>query len=195
MPEPAYTRSQALRTRAFWLLSLFTLFVMPVQAGYSLHQAPLLLERGFSAGVAAAAVSTFALCSAIAGFLSGFWPRRIPVRVALALSAALLGAGSVLMLHVATPAEAYGATALFGLGLGALITLGPIAWADYFGRSSYGAIRGVALSIQVGAQAAGPVLSGALRDWTGSYSASLATFAGLALAGSAAALLAAPPRR
>lgn len=194
VPEPAYTRAQALRTRAFWLLSLFTLFVMPVQAGYSLHQAPLLIERGFSAGVAATAVSIFALFSAISGLLSGFWPRRVPVRVALALSAAFLGAGSVLMGHVATAAQAYGATALFGMGLGALITLGPIAWADYFGRASYGAIRGVALSVQVAGQAAGPVLSGALRDWTGDYSVSLVTFAALAFAGSAAALFAAPPR-
>jgi cyanate permease len=53
----------------------------------------------------------------------------------------------------------------------------------------------VALTVQVVGQALGPVLSGALRDWTGSYAASLATFAVLAFAGSAAALLAAPPSR
>jgi len=79
--------------------------------------------------------------------------------------------------------------------LGGLLTMLPIAWADYFGRHSYGAIRGVALSIQVVAQAAGPVLSGALRDATGNYTASLTTFAALAMAGGAAALFAAPPRR
>jgi cyanate permease len=83
---------------------------------------------------------------------------------------------------------------LFGLGIGGLLTVLPIAWADYFGRTSYGAIRGVALTIQVAGQALGPVLSGALRDWTGSYSASLATFAVLAFAGSVVALLAAAPR-
>ena len=70
----------------------------------------------------------------------------------------------------------------------------PIAWADYFGRASYGAIRGVALTVQVVGQALGPVLSGALRDWTGSYLVSLVTFAVLAFAGGAAALFAAPPR-
>jgi OFA family oxalate/formate antiporter-like MFS transporter len=70
----------------------------------------------------------------------------------------------------------------------------PVAWAEYFGRESYGAIRGVALTIQVAAQAAGPVLSGALRDATGSYAASLWTLSALAFAGTAAALAAAPPR-
>jgi len=71
----------------------------------------------------------------------------------------------------------------------------PIAWADYFGRSSYGAIRGVALTVQVVGQALGPVLSGALRDWTGDYGASLATFGALALGAAAVALLARPPAR
>jgi cyanate permease len=71
----------------------------------------------------------------------------------------------------------------------------PIAWAEYFGHRSYGAIRGVALTVQVAAQAAGPVISGALRDATGDYRASLATFTTLAIAGAAAALAAAPPRK
>ena len=53
--------------------------------------------------------------------------------------------------------------------------------------------RGVALTIQVAAQAAGPVLSGALRDATGSYAASLWTFGALALAGTLAALFSKHP--
>ena len=56
---------------------------------------------------------------------------------------------------------------LFGLGIGGVMTLLPMAWADYFGRESYGAIRGVALSLQVLAQAAGPLASGLLRDASG----------------------------
>jgi sugar phosphate permease len=192
--EPEFSRGEALGTPAFWLLSLFTLLVFPVQAGISLHQAPLLIERGLDAAVAAAAVSTFALLSAVAGFACGFWPRRVPLRFALALVGLTLSASCVLMANVQSAALAYGAAALFGLGIGGLLTTLPIAWADYFGRSSYGAIRGVALTIQVAGQALGPVLSGALRDWTGSYSASLATFAVLAFAGSGAALFAAAPR-
>ncbi|MGH8706977.1 MAG: hypothetical protein ACREVD_02820, partial [Burkholderiales bacterium] len=186
---------EALGTPAFWLLALFTLLVFPVQAGISLHQAPFLIERGLDPTVAATAVSTFALLSAVAGFAYGFWPRRLPMRFALVAVGLTLAASCVLMESVRSAGLAYGAAALFGLGIGGLLTMLPIAWADYFGRSSYGAIRGVALSVQVAGQAAGPVLSGALRDWTGSYSASLVTFAVLAFAAGAAALLAAPPAR
>jgi len=193
LPEPAFTRRQALATPAFWLLSLFTLLVYPVQSGISLHQAPFLIERGLDAAVAAGAVSTFALLSGIAGFAFGFWPRRLGLRAALALVGLAFGASCALMLTVDDAPTAYAAAGLFGIGVGGLITTLPIAWADYFGRRSFGAIRGVALTVQVGAQAAGPLLSGVLRDATGSYDASLVTFAALGLAGLAAALVAAPP--
>ena len=193
--EPAYSRSEALATPAFWLLSLFTFLVFPVQAGISLHQAPFLIERGLDPTVAATAVSTFALLSAVAGFAYGFWPRRVPLRFALALVGLTLAVSCVLMRSVEAAPLAFGAAALFGLGIGGLLTMLPIAWADYFGRTSYGAIRGVALTVQVVGQALGPVLSGALRDWTGSYSASLVTFAVLALLGGVVALLAGPPGR
>lgn len=193
--EPAFTRAQALRTPAFWLLALYTLLVFPIQAGFSLHQAPLLIERGLDAAVAAGAVSTFALFSALAGLAYGFWPRRVPLRVGLATAGLTLAASSLALASVSAPAHAFGAAALFGLGVGGLLTLVPIAWADYFGRASYGAIRGVALGVQIVGQAAGPVMSGALRDWTGDYGASLAVFAALGFAGAAAALFASPPAK
>ena len=57
-----------------------------------------------------------------------------------------------------------------------MLTVLPLAWADYFGRASYGAIRGTALAVQVVAPAAGPLISGILRDYTGDYVWSLWVF-------------------
>ena len=57
----------------------------------------------------------------------------------------------------------------------------PVVWADYFGRENYGAIRGLALSTQVLAQASGPLLSGILYDLSGSYAISLRCFAVLSV--------------
>ena len=98
------------------------------------------------------------------------------------------------MISIKTAASGYLSAAIFGLGIGGILTLLPIAWADYFGRKSYGAIRGVALSIQVVAQASGPLLSGILRDWTGDYTLSLQCFAGLGFAAALGALLTTPPK-
>ncbi len=193
-PEPLFNRAQAMRTRAFWLLSLYTCLVYPVQAGVSLHQAPHLIERGLSPLIAATVISFFSAMSAAASFGIGFLPRRWPVSHALAGSAVLLGLGAVGLNAVHSTALAYPAAGVFGMGVGALTTMLPLAWADYFGRRSFGAIRGVALSMQVVAQAAGPLVSGALRDWAGSYTPSLLLFAALAGLATIAALAARHPQ-
>ena len=192
--EPSFTRAQALRTPAFWLLSLYTVAIYPVQAGFSLHQAPHLIELGLGAGTAAAIVGTFTFVSAVSGVSFGLVTRRIGVRTCLALSGFLLGLGPLLTLGVATPAQGYVAAICFGAGVGAIVTILPLAWADYFGRASFGAIRGVALTMQVTAQASGPLISGVLRDLTGSYVAPFACFAALSFASVACALLIRPPQ-
>lgn len=97
------------------------------------------------------------------------------------------------MTGIGSAAQGYIAAGLFGFGIGGVLTLPPVAWADYFGRAHFGAIRSVALSAQVLAQACGPLLSGALRDLTGTYELSLYCFAALALLGAIAALAARQP--
>ncbi len=193
--EPAFNRRQALASPAFWLLSLFTLLVFPVQAGVSLHQAPHLIERGLEPMVAATVVSSFSAVAACVSFSLGFWPRHWPIRAVLAASGLALGASAWAMISINSAAEAYGAAVLFGLGIAGLMTMLPLAWANYFGRQSFGAIRGITLTVQVLAQAAGPVFSGLLRDLTGDYALSLSCFAALGLAGAVVALFARPPAR
>jgi MFS transporter, OFA family, oxalate/formate antiporter len=172
-PEPAFSRRQALGTPAFWLLLVYTALIYPVQAGVSLHQAPFLIERGIDPTIAATIVSTFSLFSAAASIACGVLPRRLPIRFPLAVTGAMLALGILVMLGVDSAAQGFVAAGIFGFGIGAILTLMPIAWADYFGRRN---------------------LSGALRDWTGGYERPFECFALLALASVAAALLARQPR-
>ena len=53
-----------------------------------------------------------------------------------------LTAGTLLMIGISSTLAGAVAAALFGFGIGGMLTLLPIAWADYFGRANYGAIRG-----------------------------------------------------
>src|SRR5262249_29153396 len=103
-------------------------------------------------------------------------------------------AGVLAMIGISSTTHGYIAAGLFGLGVGGILTLLPIAWADYFGREHFAAIRGVAVSAQVLAQASGPLLSGALRDGTGSYTRSLQCFALLSVLSVVVALAARRPR-
>jgi MFS family permease len=106
----------------------------------------------------------------------------------------MMCAGALLMSRVTVPVDGFVASGIFGFGLGGVLTLLPVAWADYFGRANFGAIRGVALSAQVLAQASGPLIAGILHDLTGDYRAALYCFAGLAFLGASVALAARRPR-
>jgi len=192
--EPRFSRAAALRTPAFWLLSLYTMLVYPVQAGVSLHQAAHLIERGLTPTAAATVIAVFSAMTAVSSFGIGFLPRRWPVRYGLLAGALAMSGGAFALIAVDSLATACAAGGLFGLGVGAMLTLIPVAWADYFGRESFGAIRSVALSVQVVAQAIGPVLSGALRDWSGTYTDSLVVLGCLAALAIGAAFAARPPR-
>lgn len=194
--EPAFSRRQALGTASFWLLLLYTALVYPVQAGVSLHQAPYLIERGIDPTIAATIVSTFSLMSVAATVVCGLLPRAMPIRYPLAATGAILTLAIVLLLDVRSAPQGYLAAGVFGFAIGGILTLLPVAWADYFGRTHFGAIRSIALSAQVLAQATGPLLSGVLRDLSGNYRLSLQCFAALAALSVLAALMARrPPAR
>jgi MFS transporter, OFA family, oxalate/formate antiporter len=192
--EASFSRREAIGTAAFWLLLLYTILVYPVQAGVSLHQAAHVIERGVEPATAAMIVSTFSAMSAVASLACAVLPRSLPIRYPLALTGGFLAAGTLAMLGISSPSQGYFAGGLFGLGIGGVLTLLPIAWADYFGRKNFAAIRGLALSAQVVAQASGPLISGALHDWTGRYDRSLQFFALLSFLSIAVALTARRPR-
>ena len=193
--EINFTRSQAIRTPTLWLLMVYTFLVFPVQAGVSLHQAPHLIERGLAPTVAATIVSAFSFAGAVSSLLFGYLGDRIPARAALAASAALMALGAVNMRDVEGPLLGYISAVLFGAGLGGILTMVPVAWANYFGRAHFGAIRGITLPAQVGGQAIGPLVAGVLHDITGSYRSGLTAFAVLSLIAAGVALITRAPRR
>ena len=193
--EVAFTRAQALRTPTLWLVMAYTLIVFSIQAGVSLHWAPHLVERGISPMITATIVGTFSLAIASSSIVFGYAGDRAPVRATLAASAALMALGTMAMGAVSGPSLGYAASVLFGAGVGGILTMPPVALASYFGRAHFGAIRGTALTAQVGAQATGPLLAGLLHDLTGSYANGLATFAALSLLAAFVALVTPVPGR
>jgi MFS family permease len=192
--EVQFAPGEAARTPALWLLMLYMALIYSVQAGMSLHQAPHMIERGLSPTAAASVVATFSLLAATGSFVFGWIGARLAVRHALALAAAIIAAGAWLTYEVDSSADAYLAAIVFGAGIGGLLTMTPVAFADYFGRASFGAIRGIALPVQIAGQASGPLIAGVLRDQHGSYHVALATFFLMACAAAVVALFAHPPR-
>jgi OFA family oxalate/formate antiporter-like MFS transporter len=193
-PARDFSRHEATRTLSFWLLMFYTALAFCIQAGVSLHQAPYLVEKGIDPTTAATIVATFSLSAAGGALLFGRLGDRFPIRFILCVVALVLMVAAYGMTYVTDAAEGYAAAVVFGTGIGGLLTLPPVAFAAYFGRANYGAIRGLALTVQVTGQATGPLLAGIVHDVTGGYEIALLIFSGMGAVAAVVGLAARAPK-
>jgi MFS family permease len=159
-----------------WTLALVGGLVFFIHTGVNIHQAAFLRDHGISPSIAASALTVMAGGTAIGSILWGNLLDRLPVKIVYSMTAAWLGGMSLLFLLVDSPAMAFTAAALFGIGLGGLLVVPPVAIAHYFGRSSLGAIRGATEPFVSGGQAIGAIGAGLIFDYTGSYERTFPTF-------------------
>ena len=191
--ETNFTVGQALRTRAFWILAVFSGASMMVQAGVSLHQVSHYINQGIDPRFAALSASTFALAQMPATVFWAALARRMPIRFLMT------GASFVVTLAAAGTAlsdrllpEIVSAAGV-GFGVGGLHLLIRLVWADYYGRQNLGTIRGLTMSVQVGGQALGPVIAGFMFDYFDSYRIPFTFFAVAVFLAGIMALAAKPP--
>jgi MFS transporter, OFA family, oxalate/formate antiporter len=192
-PERQFTLRQALCTRAFWILAVFSAMGFMVQAGVSLHQVGHYIRQGLPGPSAAIMASVFALAQVPGGLLWSVITRRIPVRFVLAIAGICVALGAMGTALSGTLAWGILSAGVIGGGVGGLHLLLRLAWADYYGRQHLGTIRGITLPVQIGGQAVGPVTAGFVFDATGSYHAVFLLFAGVVALGSLLVLTAIPP--
>ena len=190
--ESDYTVRQALATRAFWVLSLFSVFGFVVQAGVSLHQVPHYISQGVPTYLAALTASVFAFGQVPGGLFWSVLARRVPLRILLSATAAIMTVGAIGTGMTGSLSSGIPMAFLLGFGVGGLHLILRLTWADYYGRLHLGAIRGLTLPAQIGGQALGPIIAGFMFDATGGYQTPFTVF-GIILAFGAVMVLAATP--
>jgi MFS family permease len=193
--ERYFTLRQALHTRAFWVLAVFSAAGFMAQAGVSLHQVSHYIAQGLPRPAATLTASVFAFSQVPGGLLWSTLTRRLPVHGVLALAGLAVALGAAGTALASTLAGGMLAAGLLGAGVGGLHLLLRLAWADYYGRQHLGTIQGVTLPVQIGGQAVGPIAAGFVFDVTGSYHLAFACFAGVVALGSLLVLTAVPPSR
>ncbi|HSF29112.1 MAG TPA: MFS transporter [Candidatus Tectomicrobia bacterium] len=191
--ERQFTLGQALRTRAFWVLAVFSASGFMVQAGVSLHQVGHYIRQGVPASSAAIMASVFALAQVPGGLLWSAITTSIPVRYVLAIAGVCVALGATGTAISSTLAGGIVSAAVLGGGVGGLHVLLRLAWADYYGRQHLGTIRGITLPVQIGGQAVGPIAAGFVFDSSGSYRMIFLCFAAVVVLGSLLVLTAVPP--
>ena len=191
----SWTVPETLRTASFWILALMGLATFFVQSGVNVHIAAYLRDQGLSLTNAAAVVTAGWVVSAAGSVGWGWLMERLPARWLYSAMLALLSGSVLLLLLVGGIGGALASAGLIGLvAAGGNITPA-VVYADYYGRSSLGRIRGLAeIGVLVG-QSTGPLLAGVAYDLSGSYTLIFLIFAGIAAAGSLLVLNARRPVR
>ena len=189
-----FTAREALRTSAFWLLSLGHGFALLVVYAVSVH-AITHMKEGLGYSLAQASlVITLMTVSQVGGVLVG-WAigDKFEKRYVAALCMVMHSAGLLMLTYATGIAMLVGFAILHG---GAWGLRGPFMQAlraDYFGRRSIGMILGLSAMIIVVGQIGGPIVAGIFADLTGNYRAGFTTLALLAGVGSLFFLMAKPP--
>ncbi|MGI9590985.1 MAG: MFS transporter [Myxococcota bacterium] len=166
---PELDRRQALRTAAFWLVTLGIASHAMVGTGLTFHIVDLGAEAGLTEAQAVAIFLPIALLSTPTGFLAGAAIDRFPVRflmVAMMVSEIAMYAG---MAYWEIPAMRWVAVAGWGLSSGCFGPLTVAALPAFFGRRHLGEIQGAQMTALVLASALGPAVLVLFRDLFGSY--------------------------
>ena len=188
--EENWTRRQALRTPAFWLITLALSLQNWAGGAINLHQIPHLVDRGLTAEAAALVISLVAVFAGGGALLEGVLDAKIGPRRTMAVGLAGSACGMVVLMNVSSVPMGLLFAVVYGLAFGLMVTSSQIVFADFFGRHSLGSIRGAAAPFQMGLNAIGPIVGGLAYDLTGSYLAAFIPFT-IAYLVAAAALLSA----
>ena len=154
-----------MRTPTLWLLAISTGMLFFMHAGTNTHSAAFFQDQGLDVVAAGFGISLNAI---FLGISSVFWGRiveRFPVRLVLAAVALNMAAGAFLFTIVDSTFEALAVSAFFGFGLGGMLVVPPVAYADYYGRASLGTIRGVTEPFTTLGQAVGVMIPGLIFDF------------------------------
>lgn len=179
--EESWTLREARSTRAFWLITVFLVCTPFVQGATNLHMAPIFHDRGLSEGQAVAVVAIFGMSSASSILPTGFIMERVHVRLGAMVQAVLVLTTMVLLL---IPAGGFPLAVLwamlFGVAAGMRNIIEILLLANYFGRTSLGAIKGFTAPFRM-ISPFGPLLAAHIRDETGSYTGAFLLFASVAV--------------
>lgn len=188
------TTREAMRTRAFWLLTFATSLSAIAQAALVVHAIPYLSDIGMDSALAASAVGAMSVISVGGRLFFGWLGDRYPKRVVMAGVLALQVSGLAVFASITEPWMIFPFLALFAPGYGGAYPLRPSIQGEYFGRKAFGMIQGVLLSINAFAAFFAPIFLGTMFDTLGDYRLALWIVTGVvALAVPAMLLMPRPP--
>jgi MFS family permease len=193
--EHDFTRSEAAKLGAFWLIVFAASMTTLGTNGFHANWLPFFQDEGFSAAEGSLAATAYGICSVTTRVFWGWGAERVSLRQLMALQSALTALSVLAFLLIDSRLVLVLAAAFNGLALGGVFIMRPMIVATYFGRANLGAINGLMRPFITGASAASPLLVAWIFDARGSYDLVIWLLAGCWLLAAGAVLLARQPSR
>ncbi|HKY08676.1 MAG TPA: MFS transporter [Candidatus Binatia bacterium] len=174
--EYSWSRAEAVRTTALWLLVISAFLSAIGTGGVAFHMAAYMTDGALAPALAASVVSVMALSGAFGNGIWGalaerFHPRRLNVLTMLVAAASV-----ALLMQVRSAATAYFFALLFGINARGAAVLTQVLVARYFGRRSFGAISSILDPFHKGGLGLGALFAGMAFDYFGDYNAVFIAF-------------------
>ena len=191
----SFTWQQAIRTPAFWLLSIGHGLALLTVSSMLAHLIPhLTLGLGYTPVEAGLVFSLMTGVYTAGLFLGGVLGDRYDKRAICMVCMAGHGLGLLALTYADHLGWIIAFAVLHGLAWGVRGPLMVALRADYFGSHSFGTILGISSLIIMLGMTLGPIVSGVLYDALGNYQLAFTVIAGCSLLGGAFFYLARPPQ-
>ena len=192
--EAEFTVSQAIRTLAFWMITVVHMSTTISIIALSLHLVPKLTDMGMSLSGASLVVMTYTAVAVPSMLVAGYWSDRLPILQVTFVFLLLQAAGIMVLALTETAPMAYLFAVLFGIGFGGRIPLLTAIRGQYFGRKTFATLMGLSQFPNNLGMIAAPLFAGYMFDTTDSYFVPFTVFAVLNFLGAFLMLLARKPR-
>jgi MFS family permease len=189
-----FTAREAMRTSAFWLLSIAHAMALLTVGAVSLHLVPHIIDSvGLTITMASTSVAVMVVFNIIGQLGGGLLGDRFSKRILSAI--AMIGHSIALLVlaYATTLTSVFIFAVLHGLAWGIRGPMMTTIRADYFGRRSFATIMGFSSLIVMLGMTAGPLFAGFMADQFDGYRVGFVTIAIITGLGSIFFLLAKKP--
>ena len=167
--EISWTSSEAMKTKALWLIGVSQFLIILTLGNVSFQLVPFLNHLGLSLPLAALAWSLTSILDSFSHPFWGFMSDKYSPRKLMFVGLPSVIVATFLFLLVDDIKVAFGLVLLWGTSSGGLEVLGGMLLASYYGRNSYGTISGIIGPFQILGLGLGPTLGAFMFKMTNGY--------------------------
>ena len=192
---PEYSWQEAIRTRAFWLITMGHASSSIIIISVMTYLGLVMVERNFTLVEVGLVISVQTAVSTLFMVIGGMVGDRIPIRIAIFAFSFLQSIAIAVLLFAQTLPVFFLFAILMGMGFGGRTPLTTSIRGVYFGRSSFARITGISMiPMNIMFIIVVPYIAWMRDSITGDYTLPFATIAVVSAAGSILFLLLGDPR-